>query len=169
MKIEIGGGDKPRHPDWMQADVRKRPATHFVCDAWDLCDHVEEGVVEATYSRHVFEHLTYAQGVMFAKCMHKILRRGGTVELICPNLDFHISQWVSKRNIPGTLKCGWKKHAIAGLYGFQREGDRMLWDVHKAGYTNDMLKDVFTDNGFCVSKQFSGPLDRDLHFVFHKL
>lgn len=169
MKIEVGGGENPRRPDWIQADVRRGPTTRFVCDAWTLDDHVEEGTVEATYSRHVFEHFTYSQGLLFVRCMHKILKQGGTVEIICPNMDFHIAQWVKKKNIPGTLKCGWKKHAIAGLYGFQRDGETLLWDVHKAGYTNEMLRDVFTDNGFSVLKQFSGPLDRDLHFIFAKL
>ena len=166
MNIELGGGENRRKPAWKQQDVRSLPGIDFVCQAWELDAHVDPGTVRNLYTRHMFEHLTFAQGRNSAASWFRALAPGGRLEIILPNLDFHVRQLYEKRNIPGTYKNDWKKHGLAGIYGWQREGADSLWDVHKSGYNQESLRELMTSVGFVLEKDASR--DRDLHMVFVK-
>ena len=51
MKIEFGGGKSPRKKDWLQCDIQDLDNIDIVCNAWEICDHIENNVVEEIYSR----------------------------------------------------------------------------------------------------------------------
>lgn len=178
MFIEVGGGDEAsrRRPGWKQQDVRPLPGVDFCCDCWDIDKHVGEGSVDGIYSRHVFEHMTFHHGGLTLDAWRRVLKPGGEVEIVLPNLSFHVSQLFLKRDLEGTIEPRtrawseerWKEHAIGSIFGWQRESDKSLWDVHKSGYDCEMLERAFAGRGFTVKEKKCREGSRDLHYVFAK-
>ena len=39
MKIEFGGGENPKRPDFRQVDIRKMNDDTIVCAAWEIDQH----------------------------------------------------------------------------------------------------------------------------------
>jgi predicted SAM-dependent methyltransferase len=149
MKIEFGCGANPTKKDFKTCDIRDLPGIDYVCAAWDIEKLVSENSVDEVFSRHFFEHLTFAQGEKMLEVWHKILKPSGTMEMLLPDIDYHIDQWIRKKN---------KKeinHAIAGFWGWQREGDTELWDVHKSGYNFSMLQQLLVNKGYRNIKNLS--------------
>ncbi|AUF82225.1 putative SAM-depedendent methyltransferase [Tetraselmis virus 1] len=168
--IELGGGgsERCRKRRFKQQDLRDVPGVDYVCKCWEIDGLIDENSVDGLYTRHMFEHLTFKQGEKSLQAWFKILKPGGSLEIILPNLEFHIQQLVQKRDIPGTSKKkGWKKHGIGGLFGWQGGELEEVWDVHKSGYDTSMLKETLEKAGFTTVVK-NGPLDRDLHFIANK-
>ena len=141
MKIEFGGGENPKRPDWKQCDVRKLPNIDYVCDAWRINEFIERNKVDEIYSRHFFEHLTFEQGQYTLIAWRDILKPNGRLEIIVPDMDFHIKQWTTGSDMD---------HAKAGFWGWQRGNFLDIWDIHKSGYNFKTLKELlekymFTD------------------------
>jgi predicted SAM-dependent methyltransferase len=169
LRIEMGSGGRPRKAGWKQNDIRAVAGVDFVCNAWELDRAVGEETVDALFSRHMFEHLTYKQCERAAECWIRILKPGGTVEISLPNLDFHLQQLVEKKDIPGTdTRIGWRRHGLAGLYGHQNGTLEEIWDVHKSGWDHTSIQGMFRDKGFEVHKVVSKANHRDIHVVFAK-
>ena len=61
------------------------------------------------------------------------------MHMMLPNLDFHINQYNTKSNI---------KHALAGLYGWQRGEFDDTWDTHKSGYSFSLLNPILKECGY---------------------
>lgn len=137
--IEFGGGDHPRRPDFAQCDVRPLPGVAYCCAAWQIDTLVPHGSVDEIYSRHFFEHLTFAQGRDFLGACWRILRAGGRIEMWMPNIDWHIQQWQTGSNLD------W---ARAGFWGWQRDDGHGDWDVHKSGYNFAQLGELVADMGY---------------------
>ena len=139
MKVEFGCGNKPSKKNYKTCDIRNLPGIDFVCPAWEIDKYVPTNSVDEIYSRHFFEHLTFAQGERLVKIWFKILKPSGICKIIVPNLEFHLQQFLTKTNLD---------HARAGLWGWQRESDNSNWDLHKSGYDEESLMILFLKNGF---------------------
>lgn len=139
MKIEFGCGENPTKPGFKTCDIRDLPGVDFVCPAGEIHLHVEKNSVEEIWSRHFFEHLTFIQGEHLLKVWYDILKPDGKVEMMLPNMDYHIHQWITNSDM---------NHAKAGFWGWQREGDTKLWDVHKSGYNFNTLSSVLSKYNF---------------------
>ena len=74
MKLEFGCGETPRKPDFLGVDVRSFPNIKYVCNAWEIDQHVEENTVDEIFSRHFFEHLTFQQADLTLASWYKILK-----------------------------------------------------------------------------------------------
>lgn len=162
MKIEFGCGDlRPLQDGFIGCDIRPGRNTTFVCQAWDIVDHVKENSVIEIYSRHMFEHLTFCQGEKTLSAWHNILMPGARVHLILPDLAFHIDQYASYKNDRTYKKEGMIlpefQHAIVSIFGWQHENsqsddmhtaDCNLWDVHKSGYDEVSLHELVKNTGF---------------------
>lgn len=159
MKIEFGGGETPRKPKYKQVDIRQLPGIDFVGNAWEIDQQVNAGIVEEIYSRHFFEHLTFYQGRLTLISWYKILKSGGRVEMIIPNMMFHIRQWLDKSN---------QDHANAGFWGWQRDNENWVWDTHKSGYDKDTLKIFVDQHGFKNYKSLDIESSAHLHVEFFK-
>jgi len=158
MKIEFGGGETPRRPDYVQCDVRSIGGTvDYCCNAWEIHGLIFEACVEEIYSRHFFEHLTFEQGEKTLVSWQIVLQSGGKVDMILPDLNFHLKQWAA-----GDLKF-----ARRGLWGKQRGLLTDTWDIHKSGYTYPDLKFLIEDLGFrdCVR---INDYPKNLHVEFYK-
>ena len=154
MNIEFGCGENPTKAGFKTCDIRDVPGVDFVCPAWDIDKHVKENTVDEIFSRHFFEHLTFIQGEIVLEKWFKILKHGARMEMMLPNMMYHINQWTSRSNID---------HAKAGFWGWQREGDTKLWDVHKSGYDFALLRDLLHDKGFIQIKSLKKPTNKHLH------
>ena len=143
MKIEFGCGETPTKEGFKTCDIRDVPGVDFVCPAWDIDQHVASNSVDEIFSRHFFEHLTFQQGEIVLKKWYNILKPGGKCEMMLPNLAFHLNQLVNHRNNRKQLK-----HALAGMWGWQRGTFDDTWDIHKSGYDKELLIPIFQKQGF---------------------
>ena len=130
LKIEFGCGEKPTKEGFKTCDIRNVSGVDFVCPAWNIDRYVAENSVDEVFSRHFFEHLTFAQGEKVLEVWYKILKPNGRMEMMLPNMDFHINQWLNNSDL---------EHAKAGFWGIQRGEFEDVWDVHKSGYNFDTL------------------------------
>jgi len=158
MNIEFGCGENPTRQGYKTCDIRNLPLIDFVCPAWDIDILVSHNTVDNIFSRHFFEHLTFMHGRKTLNAWSNIMKPGATCEMILPNIDFHIQQWISGKNI---------EHAQAGLWGWQRDSDTEVWDIHKSGYNFTTLEKVLVEEQFtnieCIKNK-----GKHLHVKFLK-
>jgi len=150
MKLEFGCGPKITK-GYVGVDVRQFKHVKYVCNAWEIDKYVEPQTVEAIYSRHFFEHLTFAQATWTLNAWKTVLQPNGVMEMIVPDMLFHIQQWMNPdrkttMNNNGMTDEEW---ALAGFWGWQRETEKQeIWDIHKTGYDYPLLKDTLEKHGF---------------------
>ena len=156
MKLEFGGGEK-LSPGFIGCDVRDVENVKYVCNCWDIDRHVDEASVDEIYSRHMFEHLTFAQGKRTLEVWHKILRDGGKVHLIIPDLKYHVDEYIRFYNDRDSEDRGNNFfHAVKSIFGGQRETIdcdyfttfNTTWDIHKSGYDETSLKHLVQSYGY---------------------
>ena len=150
MKIEFGGGEKPKS-GFKSCDVRKLPNVDYVCNAWEITNFVNADSVDMIYSRHFFEHLTYIEVNWTLDAWKNILTNNGTLIIIVPDMLFHIQQWLNpnRKKINDPKKMCDEEWAIKSIWGHQRETEKgEIWDVHKSGYDFELLKDKLEEFGF---------------------
>ena len=171
--LEFGCGDTPRKKNFAGVDVRSGPSVQYLCNAWEIINHVKPNTVDVIFSRHFFEHLTFEQGRRTLDAWYSILKPGGEMEMILPDMDHHIRQWLdpNRNTTVVTRKSGGnstnEQEAIKGFWGGQR-GDLLdTWDVHKSGYDFKLLKDTLEQHGFKnVQRVKSAP--KNLHIKCKK-
>lgn len=147
LRLEVGPGDAPE-PGFLHADIRPGPHVEYVTDAVSL--PFPDGVFAHVYTRHCLEHLARWEGERFVAECCRILRPGGTIHIIVPNMAFHIEQ----------LRRGERDHACAGFWGWQRHHH----DLHKWGYWWDTLSELLVRAGFAQVENLTGqPKSRERH------
>ena len=155
MNIEFGPGTKPKE-GFISCDVRKLENVSYVCNCWEIGNYVNPCTVENIYSRHMFEHLTFYQGRKAITEWLKILKPGGSVNLIMPDLNFHVKEYIYYYNNREKMNVPNYEHSIAGFYGWQKENENSLpwtadknnWGTHKSGYDEISLKKLVYESGF---------------------
>lgn len=158
MKIEFGCGSKPRMPGFKTCDIRDLPGVDYVCPAWEIDHFVQPNSVDEIFSRHFFEHLTYAQGERLLQSWFSILKPGAKMHMMLPNLRCHFRQWAQ-----GDMTA-----AIAGLYGWQRGEFEDLWDVHKSGYDFELLQSVLKKYNYINIKSLKSAKNKHLYVECYK-
>ncbi|QDT66734.1 methyltransferase domain-containing protein [Calycomorphotria hydatis] len=154
VKIHIGSGTLGRD-GYINCDIRPLPGVKIVCPAWELSMHANE--VSAIYSRHMLEHLTFAEVDATLADWYRALALGGTIEVWVPNMTFHIEQWQRAE----WNHTQWKENksdarwGAAGFYGWQRECDprqpdysSSYWDCHKSGFDTYNARFFLNKHGF---------------------
>ena len=159
MRIEFGGGESPSRPDFYQCDCRVLPGIDYVCPAWDIDLASEE--VDEIYSRHFFEHLTFAQGMATLLAWFYILKPGGTVEMILPDVAAHMRLFLGSSPQK-------QKQAALSIWGHQRHDLDVDWDVHKSGYDLYTLADTLAAAGFVGITEQGAASATDLHVTCRK-
>jgi predicted SAM-dependent methyltransferase/glycosyltransferase involved in cell wall biosynthesis len=150
VRLDVGCGEKCRE-GYIGVDVRALRGVSVVCNAWDLEQHFAPGTVDEIHSRHFLEHLTFEQGRVTLRAFRKVLREGGRLHIIVPDVLFHARQLLSSNpDEPCEASRRWtnRQHAIGSLWGWQRNGSTELWDVHKAGYDELSLRRALSAAGF---------------------
>jgi predicted SAM-dependent methyltransferase len=156
VKIEFGGSSRA-NKGFTCCDVRDVENVTYVCNCWEIDKYVDAGTVETIYSRHMFEHLTFAQGKETLRVWLNILKNGGKIHLIMPDLKYHVDEYIAfynnRKKQHSVISFA---HAIKGFYGGQREHAKStyltsfdtLWDVHKSGYDERSLKELLESSGY---------------------
>ena len=160
MKLEFGCGETPTYPDYKTCDIRNLPGIDFVCPAYEIDKHIQSNIVTHIFSRHFIEHLTFEQGKRWLNACFNILQSGGTMDIRCPNMDFHVHQWQVGKNIA---------HARAGFWGWQREAETgETWDLHKSGYNFVQLKVILEEIGYTNVTSLHKPTIKHLGVACYK-
>lgn len=151
LKIDCGCGSKVKR-GFVGCDVRKQPGVKFVCDAWEIANHVELNSVDELYSRHMFEHLSFVNGKRTMSAWFDVLKPGGKLEVSMPDMHFHAVQYLEyyhNRKQKSRLGKGTEfGHALASLFGWQRQANKQTWDIHKSGYDQLSLEALCNAVGF---------------------
>ena len=123
-------------------DIRDLPDVDYVCSADQL--PFEEKSVEEVYSRHVVEHFALKEFLVVLKEWNRVLKKGGEVYIICPNLLWHLQQILDGSHDSFHTKERGKNDRYWGfgsLFGCQQDE----YDIHKFGYYFELLRDILED------------------------
>lgn len=155
LKLDIGCGELGPEGDFVGVDIRPvHPRIAILSDTWSLGEFLPSNSVNEIFSRHTLEHITFPQLDKTLISWLDLLEPGGRVRIMVPDLAFHIHQFLDPNYTalsPASGQWGeWtqRQHALAGFYGWQREADTKLWDVHKSGNTFETFKDTLERLGF---------------------
>jgi 2-polyprenyl-3-methyl-5-hydroxy-6-metoxy-1,4-benzoquinol methylase/predicted SAM-dependent methyltransferase len=151
LRLDFGCGEAKPKPGYAGVDVRPLPGIRYICNAWEITEHVAPGSVSAIYSRHFLEHLTFAQADKTLEAWKTVLRPAGTLQIIVPDMTYHIRQFLEPdRQARSETNPEWtvRQHALAGFWGWQRGDTHDLWDVHKSGYDQVLLEESLRRHGF---------------------
>jgi predicted SAM-dependent methyltransferase len=144
MKLEIGGGKNPR-AGFLTCDIRDLPEIDYVCAADALPFEAE--TVDEVYSRHVVEHFTLKEFLKVLEEWNRVLKMGGEIYIICPNLLWHLKQILEGSHDSFYTKPSGQNARYWGfgsLFGWQQDA----YDVHKFGYYFELLRDILEAMGF---------------------
>ena len=147
LKLNLGCG-KISKKGYVNIDMNDFPNVDRVLDIRKL-DYPNESV-DIVRMNYVLEHLTYKESRKVLEDIFRILKRGGKLEIACPDLEKSCRKFLEAKDRKWTY---W----LYNIYGAQRwEGD-----VHKSGYTFDFLKKILKEIGFVEIKDISP--DDDYH------
>ena len=128
MKIIIGAG-KTRQDGWVSTQEDELN----VLRRSDFERLLGGGKAEAFLAEHVWEHMTYEEGVLAAKNCFEFLKPGGYIRAAVPDRNFR-NEWYQNM-----VKVGGNGDPRHPAY------------THKIVYDADMFKRVFEEAGFQVS------------------
>lgn len=152
MKVEIGCGAKPRE-GYIHCDIRNLPHIEHICKANKLPFKTKS--VDEIYSRHLIEHFTFREFLCVLQEWNRILKVGGKLYIICPNLLWHLNQILKSPHKTFYEKEPGKKNrrywGFGSLFGWQRNS----YDIHKFGYYFQLLKDILKEFGFAKIKNMT--------------
>ncbi|MFM8154853.1 MAG: class I SAM-dependent methyltransferase [Actinomycetes bacterium] len=103
IKLDIGGADAGSN-GWTTLDITRE------CDLfWDLRRGIPfpDSTVDAVYSSHFFEHLSYAEGQEILREGLRVLKPGGTFSVCVPNARMYIEAYLGIREVPDSY-FAWK-------------------------------------------------------------
>jgi len=147
-----------RRDGFVNVDVRPDSAADVVADAWQT-DMFEPDSAELVYSRHMLEHLDPDDGRRTLRAWFALLRPGGVLNVIVPDVLFHARQILGLAEGPFDKQFD---HACAGFWGWrdpQRGGHRE--DAHRWGYTEESLTLELTTAGFQQVQRVTHGADGD--------
>jgi predicted SAM-dependent methyltransferase len=144
MKIEIGSGLSPKE-GYVSCDVRNISGVDYVCEAHKL--PFKDDSIEEIYSRHLVEHFSLKEFLEVLQEWNRVLKKGGVIYIICPNLIWHL-----KQIIKGSHQSFFNKNSgendrywgLGSLFGWQQNN----FDFHKFGYYFELLRDILLEFGF---------------------
>ncbi len=133
-KLEIGSGTKPKE-GYLHFDIRNIKETDVVGDAKNL--PFEDESFSEIFSRFFLEHLFRSDAKKVLSEMYRVLKKGGKLEIIVPNLNYFCKLFISE--------TGQKKEwALNKIYGFEKYGE----DHHFFGYDEEILTNFLKEVKF---------------------
>jgi predicted SAM-dependent methyltransferase len=132
---------------WFDRDWDDRIFLHNLTKPFPWAD----GTVACVYSSHTLEHLSREEGLRFLQECHRVLRPGGLIRIVVPDLAFWISEYTGAR-----LPADEFVERIGVLYGQSRHPlkTRLLPFIqfpHKCLYDETALLRVLRTTGFVVT------------------
>jgi len=141
MKLEIGSGNKPMK-GYVHFDIREGIGADVVGDARKL--PFKDGEANEIYTRFFLEHLPRKDAKLALKEMFRVLKKGGALEIIVPDIGYFCRLFVEEK--------GQKKEwALNKIYGFEHYKE----DHHFFGYDEEILAKALSESGFVEIKRVS--------------
>lgn len=151
IKLDIGGGYRKGEHGWITVD------TSYECDLyWDLREGIPfaDGTVDAVYSSHLFEHLTFTEGQVLLKECLRALKSGGVLSIAVPNARMYIEAYLGIREVPREY-FGWRQaynettaidavNYVAYMNGehkYMFDQENLLFVLRKAGFVDVEARD----------------------------
>ena len=129
LKIVIGSGEFNNNPTWLQ--TQETELNLLKKDDWE--DKFSSNSLEAILAEHVWEHLTYEEGVKSARICFEFLKPGGYVRCAVPDGFFPDEDYQTVIQVGGP---GPEDHPAAS---------------HKIVHNYKTLTSMFEEVGFNVS------------------
>jgi len=176
LYLNLGCGDTA--PDgWVNCDsswhaqASKVPGLHRLLEAMGLASGARwpkniqylslarrfswaSGSVDCVYASHVFEHLSARVAENLMKESHRILKTGGVLRVVVPDLLYHarkyVSSWSDTRSgaeeflTVTHLRLPEERSLIRRMYGLIMDYP----NLHKNMYDEVTLREVFVRHGF---------------------
>ncbi len=133
MKVELASGERP-YEGFLHCDERILPATNLVCRIERL--PFADNSVEQLLASHIIEHFPYATiGAVLAE-WRRVLRPGGGIHIITPNLGYIAHGYVE----------GWLEYTESRnrLYG----GQDYSGNFHYTMFDSAALRAALLEAGF---------------------
>jgi predicted SAM-dependent methyltransferase len=140
MKLDIGAGDAPAGD--INIDVRKLTGIQVRASGLDL--PFRDETFDNVHAAHVIEHLDKAEISPAIKEWSRVLRRTGSLEIICPNMLAIAIVMALKL---GNTESGYfpsSYHLLDLIFG----GQTHEHDYHKYGFTPSILLSMLRNHGF---------------------
>jgi predicted SAM-dependent methyltransferase len=138
-KLEIGSGNKPT-PGYIHFDIRDDVKADIVGDAKKL--PFKDNELDEIFTRFFLEHLFRNDAKIVLNEMYRVLKKGGKLEIIVPDLKYFCNLFV--------IETGQKKEwALNKIYGFEKYGE----DHHYFGYDEQILSKYLSEAGFIDIKK----------------
>ena len=115
-KLQIGAGGAKGFSDWLNTDIEPQAGEAYL-DATKPFP-IPDGVLTYVISEHVFEHLSYRDGLAMLRESYRTLKPGGKIRIATPNLLklvrlFQDSKTDEMRNyINGKLKADYWQETL---------------------------------------------------------
>jgi Methyltransferase domain len=119
---------------------------------------------EVVYSAHTLEHFSREHGRHFLTESHRVLKKGGIIRIIVPDL-----QYIARQYVDGQLPADQFLHALGvlyGSYGNNRLKNRLSYLLefpHKCMYDTSTLQRILEEIGFQAASR--GPFESDIHDI----
>jgi predicted SAM-dependent methyltransferase len=137
--LEIGSGNKPKE-GYVHFDIRPNVNADVIGDAKKL--PFKDAEFEKVYSRFFLEHLPRSDAKTALKEMNRVLKNGGEIEIIVPDLAYFCKLFLEEK--------GQKKEwALNKMYGFENYKE----DHHFFGYDFETLESALKEAGFIEIKR----------------
>jgi predicted SAM-dependent methyltransferase len=91
--LNLGCGSRC-HPDWINVDSRPSAPGVLVHDLSEGIPFADESV-DVVYHSHLLEHLTKKHAVRFMKECFRVLKRGGIIRIVVPDLEIIATQYLT--------------------------------------------------------------------------
>lgn len=129
LKVVVGAGEFNNNSGWLHTQETELSLLHRE----DWARRFVPNTIKAILAEHVWEHLSYDEGLQAAKVCHEFLKPGGYVRCAVPD---------------GFFRNEWYQHVVQ--VGGPGPADHPAAS-HKVVYTHQTLSEVFEQAGFRVN------------------
>lgn len=140
IRLDLGAGDPTTNEvqatGYVLQDVAPLEGIDLVCNILDLHKYIRPGQLSEVRMSHVLEHFTVEEAKKILKMLYKLLSDDGKLIIIVPNFKWHAQ----------LLLQGHEKEAVYYCFGGQLDE----YDLHKTGYTPEILKERLLENRFAL-------------------
>lgn len=179
MKLNLGcGGVAP--PDWINVDyaigarLRKIPVIGTIVQRFLRCEWNPSIVlhdlrtrfpwadasVDYVYSSHSLEHLTRAAGEAFMCETYRVLREGGIVRIVVPDLQRAIERYQAGEHDARDFLSALSTVDSRDASVIKRVYSMLSGQGHRCMYDEVSLTDLMAASGFSVARR--APFDSDI-------
>jgi predicted SAM-dependent methyltransferase len=141
--LNIGCGHN-YHPDWINLDLynSKFVKYHDIKKSLPFAGET----IDAVYHSHVLEHITKAEGKKFITDCYRVLKPGGILRVVVPDLEQICLEYLSnlekgfnQQDAKAILNYQWNKIELFDQIVRQRSGGEMLSVIRQGHFNKDYV------------------------------